>query len=66
MDKAEEKAGIKCSLCGAVFEPAENTGGGCPINKSCKMICCPNCGYQIPEESKLVTWFKSHGKDEGV
>ena len=56
---------IKCSLCGAVFEPDGNTCGGCALRKDCKLICCPNCGFEIPEESKLITWFKEYKKRKG-
>ena len=56
---------IKCSLCGAVFEPDGNTCGGCALRKDCKLICCPNCGFETPEESKLIAWFKEHKKRKG-
>ena len=56
---------IKCSLCGAVFESDGNTCGGCALRKDCKLICCPNCGFEIPEESKLIAWFKEHKKRKG-
>ena len=59
-DKTEKKEMMKCSLCGAVFEPRQNTCGGCTLRKDCRLICCPNCGFEIPEESKLITWLKEH------
>ncbi len=58
MDMTDKKEKIKCTLCGAVFEPDGNTCGGCVLRKDCRLICCPNCGFGIPEESKLVDWFR--------
>jgi len=62
MEMAEKDAKIKCTLCGAVFEPGENTCGGCVVRKDCELICCPNCGFGIPGESKLIGWIKEHQK----
>lgn len=25
---------------------------GCPLAERCAVICCPNCGYQVVDESK--------------
>ena len=58
MNTIENDTEITCTLCGAVFEPDENTCGGCALHKDCRLVCCPNCGYGIPEESKLVSWLK--------
>jgi hypothetical protein len=58
MSEVDKDTKIKCTLCGAVFEPDENTCGGCIVRKDCKLVCCPNCGFGIPRESKLATWFK--------
>jgi hypothetical protein len=62
MDTTEKKEQVKCTLCGAEFEPGENTCGGCALNRDCKTICCPNCGFGFPEESKLATWLKERIK----
>ena len=45
-------------MCGTEFDPDLNTCGGCMVRKDCKLICCPNCGFGIPEESKLASWLK--------
>lgn len=59
MEAASNDTKIKCTLCGAVFEPkAEAMCSGCPFRKACKLICCPNCGFQIPADSKLTEWVK--------
>jgi Fe2+ transport system protein FeoA len=44
---------MRCRLCGHTFEP---TGlachSSCPLGTRCSLICCPNCGYQVVDESK--------------
>lgn len=50
---------IKCALCGFEFSPEENIACvSCPLKRNCKVICCPNCGYQTVEEGKLGEGFK--------
>jgi hypothetical protein len=41
---------MKCPLCGKEFEAATAAAKcpGCPMDKKCRMLCCPNCGYSIP------------------
>lgn len=44
---------MRCQLCGYEF----NTSGlachaKCPMGSHCNLICCPNCGYQVVDESK--------------
>lgn len=44
---------MRCPLCGFEFEPtAMSCHSSCAFNDSCGIICCPNCGYQIPDERK--------------
>ena len=49
---------MRCRLCGHMFE-ATNLAchASCPLGSRCSLICCPNCGYQVVDESKsgLVT-----------
>jgi RecJ-like exonuclease len=49
---------MTCALCGNRFEREEALCSGCPINKSCKIICCPNCGYQTVDDEKIRKGFK--------
>ena len=58
MHVTEKHTGIKCALCGAEFDPDENTCGGCVIRKDCKLVCCPSCGFGMPKESNLTNWLK--------
>ncbi|RJP68733.1 MAG: hypothetical protein C4532_12210 [Candidatus Abyssobacteria bacterium SURF_17] len=58
MDTDTKNAKIKCTLCGFEFEPNENMCDACVLHKSCSVICCPNCGFGIPKESKLVSWLR--------
>lgn len=44
---------MRCPLCGYEFEAsAMSCHASCAFNDSCAMICCPNCGYQIPDERR--------------
>ena len=44
---------MRCSLCGYEFDPATLAcHTGCPLGKHCHLICCPNCGYQVVDESR--------------
>lgn len=42
-----------CQLCGYEFN-ATNMAchTECPMGSRCNLICCPNCGYQVVDESK--------------
>ncbi|MGZ4150257.1 MAG: FeoA family protein [Actinomycetota bacterium] len=61
---------MRCRLCGHVFD-ADGLAChvGCPLGARCSLICCPNCGYQVVDESKsglakaLTRWF-GRGRDE--
>ncbi|MBN2544263.1 MAG: hypothetical protein JXB50_00610 [Spirochaetes bacterium] len=60
---------MKCSLCGYEFDISESSSAcsSCPMNKSCTLLRCPNCGYEFPKEpewlEKLTKLFK--GKKNG-
>lgn len=42
-----------CPLCGYEFDA---TGlachTSCPLGRHCTIICCPNCGYQMPDDER--------------
>jgi len=46
---------MQCQLCGYEFNP---TGmvchAECPLGSHCNLVCCPNCGYQIIDESRSM------------
>jgi Fe2+ transport system protein FeoA len=52
---------VRCRLCSFEFE-ADGLAchSGCPLGSRCSLICCPNCGYQVVDESKsgLATALK--------
>ncbi|MFZ5986331.1 MAG: hypothetical protein ACOYWZ_04280 [Bacillota bacterium] len=54
---------MKCSFCGFEFniENSRNGCAGCPMNKSCGKVKCPNCNYEMyPEpEFKLFNTIKN-------
>jgi Fe2+ transport system protein FeoA len=44
---------MRCHLCGHAFEPVGLAcHASCPLGARCSLICCPNCGYQVVDESK--------------
>jgi Fe2+ transport system protein FeoA len=44
---------MQCPLCGFIFDETEmSCHASCAFNKGCAIICCPNCGYQVTDESK--------------
>jgi Fe2+ transport system protein FeoA len=44
---------MRCPICNYEFEvTAMSSHVSCAFNASCAIICCPNCGYQIPDERK--------------
>ena len=51
---------MKCSLCGFEFKEEEGQAAckGCPISRSCSLVKCPNCGYEIPKEPNLIKSLK--------
>lgn len=54
---------MRCTLCYAEFDEtqARESCAACLVTGGCQMIKCPNCGMEIPEESKwakkLIKWF---------
>lgn len=42
-----------CPLCGCEFDAAALAcHASCAFNNQCAVICCPNCGYQMVDESR--------------
>lgn len=58
---------MKCPLCGYEFEESlEGMCRACPMRRGCRAeICCPNCGYTVPESSSLVEFIKRMVKKVG-
>ena len=52
----------KCPLCGFEFDKSELKCHSCPMSASCNVICCPNCGYGFPGQSRVVEWLKKRFK----
>ena len=47
---------MKCPLCGCRFQEQDSQAAcaGCPLTGTCHRVRCPNCGYDMPVEPKLV------------
>jgi Fe2+ transport system protein FeoA len=45
-----------CPLCGYEFDKAGLVcHTSCPLSSRCSIVCCPNCGYQMPDEDRSGT-----------
>lgn len=55
---------MKCSLCGYEFneENAELACKGCPMMKGCRLIRCPNCGFEMPSKPRWLKLLKKRRK----
>ncbi len=55
---------MTCPVCGFQFKEYKYVCEGCIFHSGCELICCPNCHYQFPVESKLVNMVsKLFGKN---
>jgi rubredoxin len=47
---------MKCSLCGFVFDEKKGTSAcaRCPLVTACRLIRCPNCGFETPAEPEWL------------
>lgn len=54
---------MKCSFCGYEFQEEESktSCNGCPMSKSCGKQKCPNCGFEMPKEPKIISFLKKWG-----
>lgn len=57
---------MRCSLCGYEFgeDQAQTACKGCLIMKGCKLIRCPNCGFEMPPEPKWLKSLKRRKKEK--
>jgi len=60
MSKTADPEKIQCPLCGIRFVPLAAACPGCPLAGNCPRVCCPNCRYSFPPESRLVNWLRGH------
>jgi hypothetical protein len=43
-----------CALCGYAYDAVGMAcHTSCPLSAGCHVTCCPNCGYQTPDETKM-------------
>lgn len=44
---------MRCQLCSFEYDEKQIVcHSSCAFNKHCTVICCPNCGFQSPDESR--------------
>lgn len=50
---------IECPLCHHLFEKRETPcGRGCPLGRYCRLICCPNCNFEFPQQRRWLSWLQ--------
>jgi Fe2+ transport system protein FeoA len=50
---------LHCPLCGFEFEKRDTPcAHGCPLGRFCRLVCCPNCRYEFPEQPQSITWLQ--------
>lgn len=46
-----------CPMCAFAFEKDDTVcGHGCPLGATCRLLRCPACGYEFPENPITVSW----------
>ncbi len=49
---------MTCALCGYEFKKSGLVcHSSCPLATHCAVICCPNCGYQVVDESRAKSVY---------
>jgi hypothetical protein len=50
---------LRCALCGARYTAAQGRTcpDGCPLQRGCKLLRCPRCGYETPAPTRLTRWL---------
>lgn len=44
---------VTCPLCSHTFTPSGlSCHSHCPLGSRCNILCCPNCGYRLIDESR--------------
>jgi adenine-specific DNA methylase len=59
---------MKCAFCGMEFDEmaARRLCSSCALFGGCRMVKCPRCGYETPEEPGLIKWIRKRvRKKEG-
>ena len=47
-----------CPMCAFAFEKGDTLcAHGCPLGATCRLLRCPACGYEFPEEPAAVSWI---------
>lgn len=49
---------MRCDFCGCKFDSDKSKSGcrGCPMNRSCQKIKCPNCNYEMYPQPEHKTY----------
>ncbi len=55
---------MNCAFCAAELDAVSaRSCSGCSLGAGCRSICCPSCGYQTPQEPRIIArlrgWLSS-------
>ena len=56
---SSEASVFTSGLCGHRFTHGGLVCGTCPMQTGCELVRCPNCGFQFPRSSRIVTAFRA-------
>jgi hypothetical protein len=58
---------ISCSLCGHAFreDEAQTSCAGCPVRGGCRLVKCPNCGFETPPDPAWLKALLSRSRRSG-
>ena len=50
---------ITCPLCGTRYDQTDGATyhAGCPLQRTCHLLSCPNCGYEVPAPTATTRWL---------
>src|SRR5262245_3977790 len=50
---------LTCPLCGFEFQKSDALcHHGCPLGAMCKLVRCPQCEYEFPEQTPALSWLR--------
>jgi len=54
---------MRCDFWGHQFDASQALAcRGCALQRSCHLVRCPRCGYEMPQEPRLVRLWRAWRK----
>ena len=66
--ECDRSAPVICPMCNKTFDDdeARKECKSCALFGGCKMLKCPNCGYEMPQETRLVKAIRKWRSDKNA